>query len=419
MARRPTDLAPARVALPDVGLGRGWEPAALMALTILLLGFGLVTLYSASAFLVQQGTRPDHFFVVRQASGAAVGLLAMVVCARIPHRFWQAAAWPLLGVCVAMLILLILPWTHGIAPEINGARRWLNLGVSFQPSDPAKLAMVVWTAMLTVKKQDQLHSLSRGLLPFLVVWGVLLVPIALEPDLSTACLIALAGALVVFAGGGRPGHFLFLGILMVPLVKAQFSVGFRAQRLLAFLDPTSAVEGAGYQVTQSMIAVGSGGLLGVGFGEGRQKFGFLPEAHNDFIFAMVGEEWGLMGVTFLVALYLALILLGFRIARRAPERFGQLLALGVTNLVAIHAVLHMAVGLGLVPTTGLALPLVSYGRSNLVVTLVSLGILMSIARDTDRDWRPEHEQVRRSPDLQLSRRQRAPAGLGAGWRVRG
>jgi cell division protein FtsW len=413
------DLAPARVTLPDVGLGRGWEPAALMALTILLLGFGLVTLYSASSFLARQEELPDHYFVVRQATGAAVGLLAMVVCARIPHRVWETMAWPLLGTCVVMLVLLVLPWTHGIAPEANGARRWLRLGVTFQPSDPAKLALVAWTAMLTVRKRDQLHSLSRGLLPILVGWVLLLVPIALEPDLSTACLLALVGALIVFAGGGRLGHFLFLGLLMTPLVKAQFEVGFRAQRMLAFLDPAGAAEGAGYQVRQSMIAVGSGGVFGVGFGEGRQKFGFLPEPHNDFIFAMVGEEWGLLGVIFLVAVYLALVLVGFRIARRARDRFGQLLALGITNLVAVHAVLHMAVGLGLVPTTGLALPLVSYGRSNLVVTLASLGILMSVARDADRDWGPEHEEVRRLPDLSLSRKARTPVASAARRRARG
>lgn len=403
MARRPVDLAPARVALPDAGLGRGWEPAAVLALTVLLIGFGLVTLYSASAFLAHQESLPDHFFVARQASGAAVGLVGMMVCARIPHRFWEKAAWPLLWAVVALLVAVVLPWTLDIAPEVNGARRWIDLGVRFQPSDPAKLAMVVWTAMLTVRKQGQLHSLSRGLLPFLLIWGVILVPIALEPDLSTACVIALAGALVVFAGGGRPGHFAFLGLLLLPLVKAQFEVGFRARRLLAFLDPSAAAEGAGYQVMQSMIAVGSGGVLGTGFGEGRQKFGFLPEPHNDFIFATVGEEWGLLGVTVLVGLYLALILLGFRIARRATDRFGQLLAVGLTNLIAIHAVLHMAVGLGLVPTTGLALPLVSYGRSNLVVTLMALGILMSVARETDRDWRPEHDRVRRARDLDRRR----------------
>jgi len=279
-----------------------------------------------------------------------------------------------------LLVILILPGTTGIAPEINGARRWLRVGVTIQPSELAKIAVIVWTAAMAVKKRDHFQSLSKGLLPFLLVWGVVCLLIASQPDLSTACLVAMVGSLIVFAAGGRTSHFAFLGVLLTPFLWSQMHVAFRAQRLMAFLDPAADPSGAGFQVRQSLIAIGSGGITGVGFGEGRQKFGFLPEVHNDFIFAMIGEEWGLAGVAFLVALYLGLILVGFRVASRAPDFFGQLLAIGVTNLVAVQAVLHMGVGLGLVPPTGLALPLVSYGRSNLVVTLAALGILISVAR---------------------------------------
>jgi cell division protein FtsW len=400
VGRRFLDVAPARPSLPDVGLGRGWEAPALMTLTLVLLSAGLVTLYSASAVLAQRQGLPDWYFVVRQATGAALGLVAMVVCARLPFRLWQRLAWPLLGVSLFLLVIVILPWTHGIAPEINGARRWLRVGgVTLQPSELAKLSVVIWTAMLVVHKRSQFRSLTRGLGPFLLVWALLLWPIALEPDLSTAVLIGLLGAMVVFAGGARLSHFLFLGILLLPLVKLQMGVSFRAARLMAFLDPSSSAQGAGYQVQQSLIAIGSGGVAGQGFGGGRQKYGFLPEPHNDFIFAMVGEEWGLVGVLFMVGLYVGIILLGFRIARRTRDTFGQLLALGFTNLIALQAVLHMAVGLGLVPATGLALPLVSYGRSNLLVTLVALGILMAVARDTDRDWSPEHVERGRVADL--------------------
>ncbi|HSR43460.1 MAG TPA: FtsW/RodA/SpoVE family cell cycle protein, partial [Longimicrobiales bacterium] len=240
---------------------------------------------------------------------------------------------------------------------------------------------IVWTAMLAVRKREQFRSLSRGLMPFLVVWGAIVLLIAAEPDFSTACLVALLGALVVFAAGGRIAHFVFLGVLALPALMTQMRVGFRADRWLAFLDPAGDATGAGFQVDQSLIAIGSGGLTGVGFGEGRQKFGFVPEPHNDFILSMVGEEWGLLGVVAVVGLFLGIILVGFRIARCAPDLFGQLLAIGLTNLVALQAMLHMAVGLGLVPTTGLALPLVSYGRSNLLVTLAALGILMAVARE--------------------------------------
>ncbi len=378
---RPMDVAPAGpVRLPESGLGRGWEPAAVMLLTLLLLSFGLVTLYSASSVLALRQNLPDTYYVLRQAGGAGFGLLVLGVCAWLPYSMWERLAWPLVWITFIALVVVVLPGTQAIAPEINGARRWLRIGVTIQPSEFAKVAVVVWTAAIAVKKSEQFTSLSRGLGPFLVVWGLLLLPIALEPDLSTACLIALLGLLVVFAAGARVGHFLFLGLLMLPVLKNQLEVGFRAGRIAAFLNPAGDPAGAGFQVRQSLVALGSGGLAGVGFGEGRQKFGFLPEAHNDFIFAMVGEEWGWLGVVFLVTLYVAIVMVGFRVARRAPDRFGELLAIGLTNLIALQAVLHMAVGLGLVPTTGLALPLVSYGRSNLVVTLAALGILMAVAR---------------------------------------
>jgi cell division protein FtsW len=210
-----------------------------------------------------------------------------------------------------------------------------------------------------------------------------LVPILLQPDFSTAAVVGLLGATVVFAAGGRLLHFVFLGLLAAPLLWSQLGVGFRTQRIVSFLDPLADPGGAGFQVRQSLIALGSGGVTGQGFGEGRQKFGFLPEPHNDFIFAMIGEEWGLVGVILLVTLYLGVILVGFRVARRAPDLFGQLLALGITSFVALQAFLHMAVGLGMVPATGLALPLVSFGRSNLLVTLLSIGVLLSVARAAD------------------------------------
>ncbi len=407
MARALLDVAPASPSLPDVGLGRGWEAAALMTLTLILLSAGLVTLYSASSVLAQRQGAPDWFFVVRQAGGAAVGLMAMVTCARIPFRFWRRVAWPLVGLTVALLVAVILPFTHGIAPEVNGARRWIRIaGVTLQPSEVAKFSLVIWTAMMVVHKRPELRSLTRGLGPFLVVWGVVLGLIALEPDLSTAALVGLLAASVAFAGGARIGHFLFIGLLLLPVVKLQLGVSFRAQRLLAFLDPGSAAQGAGYQVQQSLIAIGSGGITGQGFGEGRQKFGFLPEPHNDFIFAMIGEEWGLVGVLFVIALYVGIVVLGFRIARRTRDTFGQLVALGFTNLIALQATLHMAVGMGLVPATGLALPLVSYGRSNLLVTMAGLGVLMSVARDTDQGWRPEHLEGRGAPDLARADRRR-------------
>ena len=369
------------VRYPDVGLGRGWESTALVVITLLLLSFGLVTLYSTSSLLAQRSGAPDYFYVLRQASAAAAGLVALVVCARVPYPAWRHFAWPLLGLTWLMLVIIILPGTEAIAPRINGARRWFRpFGMSIQPSEVAKFAIVVWSAGMAVRKREHFHSLSKGLLPLLVVWAAILIPTALEPDLSTAVLIGLLGAIVAFTAGARVLHFVFLGGLMLPVLAAQLAVGFRDDRIGAWLDRTMDPTGAGFQVMQSLVAIGSGGVTGEGFAQGRQKYGFLPEPHTDFMFSMIGEEWGFAGVVVLVGLYTALVLVGFRIARRAPDLFGELLAVGFSSLVALHAVLHMSVGLALVPTTGLPLPLISYGRTNLVVTLAAVGVLVSVAR---------------------------------------
>ena len=381
MTVRPMDIAPAgRIELPDSGLKAGWEGVVLLGLTIVLLTIGLVTLYSASSVLALRQNLPDTFYVLRQASGAVMGMGALAFFAWLPYSVLDRWSWPILWASVIPLIVIVLPGTESIAPEINGARRWLDIGVRVQPSDFAKVSVVLWTASMAVKKAPHFKSLSKGLAPFLVIWCVLLLPIALEPDLSTAVVVALLGVMVLFAAGARIGHFVFLGLLSLPFLQHQLQVGFRADRLSAFLDPASDPSGAGFQVHQSLVALGSGGVTGVGIGEGRQKFGFLPEAHNDFIFAMIGEEFGLIGSLLLISLYIAIVAVGFRIATRAQDLFGQLIAIGFSNLIALQAVLHMSVGLGLVPPTGLALPLVSYGRSNLIVTLAAIGILISVSR---------------------------------------
>ena len=389
--RHPASRAGNAEPITGPRFARGWEVATIMTLTLLLLSFGLVTLYSASSFLAQRQGLADYHFVVRQAAGAGVGFICLLVFSRIPYRMWSTLAWPMILVAWLLLVFIILPGTETFAPMRNGARRWLQLGpVSFQPSEAAKLALLVWTAALAVKKQAQFRSLTRGLGPFLLIWGAILVPVLLEPDFSTAVLIGMLGTIIVFAAGGRVGHFIFLGLLATPVILHQFAADFREMRISAFFNPEAHTSGAGYQVHQSLIAIGSGGIGGVGFGEGQQKYGFLPEAHNDFIFALIGEEWGLVGVVFVVFAYVGLVLVGFRIAQRAPDLLGELLAVGCTSLIALHAFLHMGVNLGLLPATGLPLPLVSDGRSNLVVTLAAIGILLSVARGIPHEQRPTH-----------------------------
>jgi len=232
-----------------------------------------------------------------------------------------------------------------------------------------------------VKKQDRLHSLSKGLLPFLVVWLPIVVLVLAEPNMSAALLLLLLSALVLFAGGARIGHFIFFGLLAVPVLWHQIAgAGYRMRRIAAFLDPTGDPDGSSYQIYQSLIAVGSGGLGGLGFGESRQKFGFLPYPHNDFLFSMIAEEWGLAGIVFVVALFSAFLVVGYRIAARAPDRFGYLVAVGMTNMIAVSAFLHMGVALSLLPTTGVALPFMSYGGSALLGYFAVVGILLSVAR---------------------------------------
>ena len=369
--------------LPETGLGRGWEPAMIVAITVVLLLFGLLTLHSASSVMAERDDLPHYHYVVRQGSGVLLGLVVMLVCSRVPTEWLARLAPHMMIGSLLLLIVVVLPFTGAIAPEINGARRWIRLpGVTLQPSDIAKIAVLVWTAALAVRKRHLLRHLGRGLAPFLVGWGAVLLLILLEPDTSTACLIAALGGAIVFAAGGRIGHFVLLGALTVPFVTPMLRAGYRAARWDSlFLNPGGPVDDSVVQSYQSLVALGSGGVKGAGFGAGRQKFGFVPEAHNDFIFAMIGEEWGFVGSLALILGYLALIAIAFRVARRAKDLFGELLAVGVASLIGLHAFLHIGVGLGVFPATGLSLPFVSFGRTNMIAMLAAVGILLAVARE--------------------------------------
>lgn len=353
----------------------------MLLLTLLAFAAGVVELYSASAFMAQAEGLPSSFYVVRQLGGALAGAVLLILFAKLDYRWLRHWAWPLLGMVISLLLLVVMPGTEAIAPRINGARRWLRVGVTIQPSEFAKLALIIWTAALAVRKQDRLHSLRKGLLPFLLIWVLVVFLVMLQPNFSAALLLALLSALVLFAGGARIGHFILLALVAIPVVWAQIEgAGYRARRIVAFLDPMADPGGVSYQIHQSLIAVGSGGITGVGFGGSRQKFGFLPEPHNDFLFAMIGEEWGFLGVIFIVALFLGFAVAGYRIAGQAPDLFGSLLAVGMTNLIVVSAMLHMGVALSLLPTTGVVLPFMSYGRSGLLVSFIAVGILMGISR---------------------------------------
>jgi cell division protein FtsW len=363
-------------------LGSGWEAPTLLLITVALLSFGFVSVYSASAVNAMNRGVPHYHFVLQQMMGAALGLVCLAIMAQVDYRRLRMLAWPLLFIVIAMLIVVILPGMESIAPRINGARRWLRIGpVQIQPSEFAKLVLIIWTAALAVKKQDKLSSLSRGLLPFLTVWGFILLLIFMQPNLSTGVFVLFFSVLVVYAAGARIGHFIVLALVGLPLLWQHVDgVKYAMQRIVTWLDPAHDPAGIGWQINQAMIAVGSGGIWGRGFGHGMQKFGYLPEPHNDFIFAMIGEEWGFIGVIAVILAFAAFALIGYRIAKQAEDLFGFLLAIGLTNLIAIQAMLHVAVNLAVLPTTGVTLPFMSYGRSSLLVCLASVGILVNIAR---------------------------------------
>jgi cell division protein FtsW len=330
--------------------------------------------------LAQKQGLPDHYYLRQQASKALVGLLVLYVLARVDYRKYARFSYPLLGATLVTLLLLVLPGTESIAPVRNGARRWIEFsGFRFQPSEVAKLAMVIWVAALASKKGQHVRNLRWGLGPFTVVYLCVALLIILQPDLSSAAMIGLLCGIVLFTAGARIGHFVLLAMLAVPFLWDHIlAASYRVARLMTFLNAGSDSEGAGYQLTQALIAVGSGGLLGVGYGESAQKYYFLPEAHNDFAFAIIAEEWGWVGSAVIVVGVAVFGFLGLRIARRAPDPFGFLLAVGLTALIVAGALIHMCVCLGILPTMGDTFPFISYGGSSLVVSLAAVGILLNI-----------------------------------------
>jgi cell division protein FtsW len=361
----------------------GSEARGLVFVMAVLLAFGLAVLYSASAIVAMQENRDSWYYLGRQLSGVLAGVVAFAVAAKLPAEKWQRWAWPIMWVTIATLLLcLLLP--ESIAPRVNGSRRFL-FGSSFQPSEFGKLGVVVWTSMLIVKKGEQLRRLTKGVLPFFLVIGLLDILVALEPDLSVAMLYTLLLAVLLFVGGVRVAHFVALFALAIPLLWKEIEkVQYALLRLTSFLDPGSAPTQISYQLKQSLIAVGSGGMFGVGFGQGRQQYGFLPFPYSDFIASNIGEEWGFLGITAVTLAFAAYALLGFRIARKARSPFLQLVAVGLTFVTVITAYLHVGVVIGLLPTTGLTLPFVSYGRSNIVLTMFLTGILVNIGSARER-----------------------------------
>ena len=381
---------------------RGPTDRRLKLLVLGLVGFGLVMVYSASSVLSMAQYGRSAVYFTSQLSKAAVGVVLMLVVARIDYRVWERLAKPLLWVSILLLVPLAVPVAPQYVPEVNGARRWIVLpGLSFQPLEVARLALVVWMAATIARKGERIER-TDGLVPLVLVPGLMAGLLLLQPDFKGASLLLVLAWVILFLGGIRIRHWLALAGAAIPVgILVLVMEPYRLRRLAAFFDPEGDTADLSYQIHQSLISLGSGGPFGVGLGSSKQKFAFLPAAHNDFIYSIIGEELGLLGAMLVLAAFLWFGWLGFRIARRAPDPFGFLLASGLTVLITLAALVNIGVATAALPTTGITLPFVSYGGTSLVVQLVAVGILLSVSRDA------VEEAPRRGSDFLARRRGRS------------
>lgn len=350
---------------------------AVVALVLL----GALMVFSASAVLAADRYGSSYYFLIRQAVWAAIGLAAMV---GLMHFDYRRLAHPAVTFSLAGLQLLLLVAVL-FADSSNSAHRWLRLGpVSFQPSEFSKLALVIFLAWFLKFRRGEVNNIRHTLAPVALMTGLTMVLIIKQPDLGTALAILLIVAAMLYAAGMRVRYFAYGLLAAAPLLYVLvFHVGYRYNRIVAFLDPYSDPLGKGFQILQSFIAVGTGGINGVGLMEGKQKLFYLPEPHTDFIFAVIGEELGLIGTGVVLALFGLILWRGLRAALGAPDEFGRLLALGLTAMVVGQALVNMSVVLGLMPTKGIPLPLISYGGSSLLMSLMAAGILLNISQHSN------------------------------------
>ena len=364
-------------------LARGPIDLPFCLLVLLLTAIGLVMLLSASfpsAYYETKNNDPMYYFT-RQGVFAIMGVAAMFFISKINYQRFRAFAKPLLYIAIILLVLVLIP---GIGQTRNNATRWIGVGelFTFQPSEIAKLAVVLYFSDSISKKKDKMRTTRYGILPYLLIMGVLAVLMMLEPHLSGTVLILGTGAALMLVGGIRwawvGAAVGFVGGVAALMLTGVIKYG--QSRIAMWQNPFIDPRGEGYQLSQSLISIGSGGLLGVGLGKSRQKFLYLPEEHNDFIFAIICEELGLIGAAIIMLLFAALILRGYWIALHTRDRFGCLLVVGVTTLIAMQTFLNIGVVTGLLPTTGISLPFFSYGGTALSIQLAEMGIVLSVSR---------------------------------------
>ena len=345
-----------------------------------LLAMGLIVLYAASFYNAQDQGNPLSE-VLSQLMGVGVGAVGMALVLRVDYRVLQNSA-VCLGLVALSLLLLVLVAIPGVGKSVNGSRRWLSLGfVGFQPSELAKYSMVAYMARALAARRRDLQRLFRGLAPLFLVPGAMFLLILQQPNLSTAGSIVIVAALMVMLAGAKWSHLSLIGACGAA-VGAFYALSeeYRRERLMSFRDPWKYLSDEGYQLAQSLLAFGSGGLFGMGLGRGRQKYAFLPYPESDFIFAVVGEDMGLVGCLLILGLFVAFEFFAFRIALRCPDRFGSLLAGGIACMIGVQCALNVAVVIGLIPTTGLPLPFFSAGGTSVSIVMCAVAVLLNVAR---------------------------------------
>lgn len=346
---------------------------------LLLLAGGIIMVFSASEDYSLRIFNNSYHFLVRQLLWAGMGIFAMLFVSKIDYRIWGKFSGIILFVSISLLIIVLIP--H-VGVNKNGAQRWINLGFTdLQPSEIAKLALILFFSYKLSREKDRLKYFMSGLMPYLIWLGVIVGLLLLEPHKSCAVIIIGLGGTLLFTAGARIWHFILISVPVFFLgLHIILSDEYSLKRMVAFMDPWSDPKGVGWQVVNSLYAIGSGGLVGLGLGRSRQKFGYVPEPHNDYIFSIFAEEMGFIGVVTVMLLFLIFIWRGLRIAMHAPDNFSSLLATGITSLVAIQFIINVAVITASAPPTGMPLPFFSYGGSSLMFLMISMGILLNISR---------------------------------------
>jgi cell division protein FtsW len=344
---------------------------------LFLVGIGIVMVYSASSAVALKKFGSEYMFLRKQALFALIGIVGLVVCRHFPYQWYRPLTYPLLA--LAILFLIAIPFTD-YGSSAGGSARWLRFGIlTFQPSEFVRFAMIVFLAYSLEKKREKIKAFSIGFVPHILVLGVFAAFIFRQPDFGSVVVLAALTWLMMFVGGVRCRHLFTSLIVFLPAAwYSLINSAYRAKRILSYLDPWQYSSDEGYQVVQSMIAFGTGGLWGTGIGKGHQKLFYLPEPHTDFIFSIIGEEFGLVGVLFIIGLYTLILMKGIQIARNAPDTFGSLMAVGLTTAIGLQICINMGVALGLLPTKGLTLPFLSYGGTSLLLNMAFIGILMNI-----------------------------------------